>query len=930
MSIKAIKPLRLSLLYRPYQWHGANHLAVTAVALVDFSGPRPLLVSDMELWRQCIPEMDCEGLLDLVLPKQVPEYLVAAQAYTTHQDQKNQVMVKAKVGELEKSLVVFGQRHWVDERTFSVPQAFECMPLHWAHTYGGVNFANNPQGKGIDTDPYTGQVLLPNVEGLTDRVQQRRDQGKPASFGPIPMLWPQRYQYIGSYTDHWRQYESPGFFADMSPLFFNAAAEDQRWSQRDEVPLGADFAFWHMHPTKACWQGRLPEWRIRCFMQQKIAEKWQDKEMPLRATTVWFIPHQERAVLLFHGSVPVAEHDASDVKTLMVGLEESETFVHSAEHYFAIMHKRLDPKLGGLYVEADEQLIPPALMAPLDLGIEAVQQSATWIKSQNLQNQRLMDHKAFFEEIGEDPEWYRIEQMGPPPPDDPIYQSDEDFFSTSVAEHFEQEKAEVDKNHEKILRASGLSAEQQAYFLQKKPTSVLSEAPDGEDTASPHRGPPAPLKEELRELQLLQQVLGKDGQVNGEALTELAPDLASSFSRLDIPKKVAVPKSSGLSTLLEREQESAPMGAEAFEQMERLEELRKQMYLLSAQSQSPVDTLSDPENEQAKKRFLQKIAQQEGIAHVDFSGMRLSGLSLTEADCSQAWLEGTDLSHAHFSHCVFDEAVLTRANLSHARFEHCRFIKTNLAQGQCEQAYFVECTFENVELEGIQLAQSYFMDCDFQQLFIEELDFSSCVIQGGTMQSVMCDRSQFQHSKWLNVQFKKVTWQQCEFLDFMFEGCEFDSCGFFMNRIEALIFSACAMNNSALHYQNQVQQFAMLACDAYQCFFREMNFAQADFSLSRLEMCDFTHCDLSEAVFYRCDAHKANFTHAHLHQANFHQASLIEACFKAADMRFANFKEANLFRVDASLAHLDDSTVLHGAYSKEINIYPQRQEYQHE
>lgn len=198
------------------------------------------------------------------------------------------------------------------------------------------------------------------------------------------------------------------------------------------------------------------------------------------------------------------------------------------------------------------------------------------------------------------------------------------------------------------------------------------------------------------------------------------------------------------------------------------------------------------------------------------------------------------------------------------------------------------------------------------------------------MQSVMCDRSQFQHTKWLHVQFKKVTWQQCEFLDFMFDECEFDSCGFFMNRIEALIFSACAMNNSALHYQNQVQQFAMLACDAYQCFFREMNFAQADFSLSRLEMCDFTHCDLSEAVFYRCDAHKANFTHAHLHQANFHQASLIEACFKAADMRFANFKEANLFRVDASLAHLDDSTVLHGAYSKEINIYPQRQEYQHE
>src|SRR5690606_33528298 len=136
-----------------------------------------------------------------------------------------------------------------------------------------------------------------------------------------------------------------------------------------------------------------------------------------------------------------------------------------------------------------------------------------------------------------------------------------------------------------------------AYFLQKKPTSVLSEAPDDEDTASPHRGPPVPLKEELRELQLLQQVLGKDGQINGEALAELAPDLASSFSRLDIPKKVAVPESSGLIKWLESERGAEPVDADFLGQMERLETLRQQMYLVSAQNQSPVYPLSDTENE---------------------------------------------------------------------------------------------------------------------------------------------------------------------------------------------------------------------------------------------------------------------------------------------------------------------------------------------
>ncbi|MCW0310953.1 hypothetical protein NB694_000753 [Pantoea ananatis] len=69
--MKIIKPLRLSVLNRPFRWQGKNHLGVTVLALADMSD-NPKLRPEMELWQLAASELQTSGgVLDLAIPKVV-------------------------------------------------------------------------------------------------------------------------------------------------------------------------------------------------------------------------------------------------------------------------------------------------------------------------------------------------------------------------------------------------------------------------------------------------------------------------------------------------------------------------------------------------------------------------------------------------------------------------------------------------------------------------------------------------------------------------------------------------------------------------------------------------------------------------------------------------------------------------------------------
>ncbi|WP_264272347.1 DUF2169 domain-containing protein, partial [Pantoea ananatis] len=107
------KPLRLSVLNRPFRWQGKNHLGVTVLALADMSD-NPKLRPEMELWQLAASELQTSGgVLDLAMPKVCAEFLATGNAYTHHQSDKTACAAKIEVDTLSKSLAVFGDRYWV-------------------------------------------------------------------------------------------------------------------------------------------------------------------------------------------------------------------------------------------------------------------------------------------------------------------------------------------------------------------------------------------------------------------------------------------------------------------------------------------------------------------------------------------------------------------------------------------------------------------------------------------------------------------------------------------------------------------------------------------------------------------------------------------------------------------------------------------------
>lgn len=86
--MKIVKPLRLSVLNRPFRWEGKNYLGVSVIALADM-GPSPKLRPEVELWQLAASELQTSGgIIDMAIPKVRAEFLATGHAYTHHQQEK--------------------------------------------------------------------------------------------------------------------------------------------------------------------------------------------------------------------------------------------------------------------------------------------------------------------------------------------------------------------------------------------------------------------------------------------------------------------------------------------------------------------------------------------------------------------------------------------------------------------------------------------------------------------------------------------------------------------------------------------------------------------------------------------------------------------------------------------------------------------------
>ncbi|SFP86162.1 DUF2169 domain-containing protein, partial [Variovorax sp. 770b2] len=158
--MQVIKPQALGLSTRPIEFRKRFGLSVSACLHLPFAqGERGSLWAEQSMWSFLAKEM-ATPLIDEGVAKLTPEFLVHGRAFAPP-ERPNDCAVRARFGTREKTLLVFGERHWDGARA-TTPVPFEQMPLDWSKAYGGPDFALNTAGRGRQkTD---GTAWLPNTE----------------------------------------------------------------------------------------------------------------------------------------------------------------------------------------------------------------------------------------------------------------------------------------------------------------------------------------------------------------------------------------------------------------------------------------------------------------------------------------------------------------------------------------------------------------------------------------------------------------------------------------------------------------------------------------------------------------------------------------------------------------------------------------------
>lgn len=145
--------------------------------------------------------------------------------------------VNLSVGQVRKTVAVFGDRHWKDGR-ISQPSPFKTMAMVYEKAFGGVHIVDgqiaaiegrNPIGRGFSgkrkSDEMDG-VPLPNLEDPDNLITATEHQPEPACFGATCPHWLPRSNFVGTYDEAWQTQRAPYLPVDFDKRFFSMAHPD--------------------------------------------------------------------------------------------------------------------------------------------------------------------------------------------------------------------------------------------------------------------------------------------------------------------------------------------------------------------------------------------------------------------------------------------------------------------------------------------------------------------------------------------------------------------------------------------------------------------------------------------------------------------------------------------------------------------------------
>jgi len=888
--MKILKPLRLGVLPRPFSWQGQSQLGIGLYALIDLHDEQRLH-SEQSLWALLTAEAGEGVVLDLGLPKPFAEFLVTGNAYTHHQAEKTRCAVRAQVGSVSKSLTVFGDRYWIAGAA-TAPQTFESMPLDWSRAYGGGAYAANPLGRGFAEEeiatPHGAQRVrrMPNVEAA-DRLVRTPVQapGAPAGFGPVDFAWPQRQALLGEYGSDYLETHFPGFSPSLDWRAFNAAPPDQLLPP-DEMLAGAAFRLWNMHPEQAVVEGRLPAWIGRCLVTRQTAQGPHTDDLLLPLSTAWFFPHRRQAILIYHGSLPIAEDDAHDVLHLMPALEHPDR-PRPVSELAATMARRLDRESGPNHALKDRELLPEDLaLGPAIEGEETMFEREIGPRERNLRR-RLDDERAEVEAM------VRAEGMDPAE----VLPARPDESALVLPRNLEELSGFLVAQDAKIAESREL-----ARTEWKKHMATIAEE-GGESPLAPD------------EISALEALVAAESP---QDLRQVSVRASSSRSFAEVADTL-----SHAEAMAGEEEASA---SDFSTQGARLREQLQRARLNNALNFGPAEPLAGLRALQVRRQVEELLAGSRDFTDLDLSGADLSGLDLSGACFHRAALEGADLRRSSLDGADLREAVLARAQL-----QGC-----SLASAQCEKTSFAGALAEHADFSGAQL-----VDCDWQQVRLR-----NCRFIGARFEKSMLTNLSPSGSDFSDCQFEGVSFYQCELQDCRFDRARLRKTGFLEGALRACSFEEADLEDCAFVTMEasglRCAGVRMKTCAAamgtrldladfssahlLQTNLRQTDLRQSRFEGAHLEETDLSEADLRGANLRHANARGAMFMRTNFYAADLRCANLIQAILQGADLRTCDLRETNLFQADLGRVRGDTNTRLDGAYSERVKVWPRHKE----
>ncbi|MFD1559797.1 pentapeptide repeat-containing protein [Paraburkholderia silviterrae] len=766
-----IKPMAAGILTRTYRLDGVERLGV-AMPVMTTLDEAPRIVGEQELW-QLAPEVLRTATLDAGFAKPNAEFLVAASAWRAHCDTRHASRVGIEFGGCAKHLAV------------AFPEA-------------------------------------------ADETHIALDE-----FMPLADDAPARHAHYGEWDQASAAADPFGFPPAFERAWFNVAPADQ---QRHDLQAWPDALPWRiagMHPEHAQQQGKLLPLRGRCFVVRQGSTSLEP--VPMRLSTVWFMPDRERAVLVFHGETPLAQFDASDIASLMLALETPDES-RSMEHYAEVLAKRSDPQNAAMHALIDADLMPSNVSAAVAFP-DPTPPAPAWQLSMQRYGERLAREAearaqamppAAAATLATQP-GAGFGALGMPGPAPALPRLSE------LPSYAEKQQAMAD---EAIAQARAHAAAARTQM------AAQPGVPQGISTA--RRGPPQikHLMDALRASQATQLVP-----------PETESKLLAMYRQAAQHQEAALPATAEASqSARHRVQEKLARGASlAGEDLTGID--LSGLDLRGADLRDALMESADLTGTDLREATLTGAVLVRATLHqTQLAGADLSDVNLSLANCNDASFKGAKLDRATcentvFRRCDFSEAHLERPNLRECEWEAVRFLGAAL-----NDLILTGQTFSGADFSGATIRKMTLVKCS-----LKETAFSGADIEGFGLLETSASHARFNDASIRKACFVKGT------------------------RLDAANFAGAALTEANFR-----------AADAPGLCLENARTVQCDFSDAVLTGANLRGARLHDAMMIRTDLSDADLTNSDLIGSVLRGAKLTRAKLAGANLFRALLAEAHL------------------------------------